>query len=285
MDVPYIAGYPDRLSYVAGERVSFAVSVGHDEYWSWAMRDALEAYVERGGNLAFFSGNAVCWQVRLEDEGATMICYKDRYAEDPVFAVDPRRATTMWCSQVTGRPENELTGVSFSRGGYVRMGRAVPRGSGGYTIWRPDHWALAGTDLRYGDLFGARDAIAVYELDGCEMTLSQEDGLPVPTGRDGTPEDFTILATAPARLHSRDELSSRYRPAERGDLEATAVAVFGDDSPAHVARLAHNHAVMGTYTRGGTVFTTGGTDWAYGLAGHDPAVERITRNVLDRLLG
>ena len=260
-------------------------SVGHDEYWSWGMRDALEAHLVRGGNIGFFSGNAVCWQVRFEDKSATMVCYKNRYEEDPVFGTDPRRTTTLWCSQLVGRPENELTGVSFSRGGYVRMGRAVPRGSGGYTVWRPDHWALAGTDLRYGDLFGTRDAIAVYELDGCEFTLSLEDGLPVPTGRDGTPADFTILATAPTRLHSRDELSSRYRSSERGDLEATAVAVFGDEAPAHVARLAHNHAVMGTYTRGGTAFTTGTTDWAYGLACHDPMVERITRNVLDRLLG
>ena len=43
------------------------------------------------------------------------------------------------------------------------------------------------------------------------------------------------------------------------------------------------HAVLGTYTRGGTVFTCGSTDWSHGLRGRDPIVERITRNVLDRL--
>ena len=36
-------------------------------------------------------------------------------------------------------------------------------------------------------------------------------------------------------------------------------------------------------TRGGTVFTTGCTEWVRGLTGHDPAVERITRNVFERL--
>jgi hypothetical protein len=41
--------------------------------------------------------------------------------------------------------------------------------------------------------------------------------------------------------------------------------------------------VLGIYTRGGTVFTAGTTDWAHGLRGKDAAVERITRNVLDRL--
>jgi hypothetical protein len=40
---------------------------------------------------------------------------------------------------------------------------------------------------------------------------------------------------------------------------------------------------MGLYTRGGTVFTCGSTDWAHGLNGKNPTVERITRNILDRL--
>ena len=42
-------------------------------------------------------------------------------------------------------------------------------------------------------------------------------------------------------------------------------------------------ATMGVYTRGGTVFTAATTDWAHGLQGGDPIVERITQNVLDRL--
>lgn len=264
-----------------------AVSIGHDEYWSWGMRDTLEAFIAAGGNVAFFSGNSVCWQVRFEDDGATMVCFKAGHKrEDPVFGTDREHLlTTLWSDHQVGRPENFLTGVSFSRGGYIRMGQAVPRGSGGYTAWRPGHWAFEGTDIRYGDLFGVRDCVTAYEVDGCEFTLSLDDGLPVPTGRDGTPEDFTILASAPARLWSKDELPSRYRSDEPGDLEGTAMSVFGDASPEAIARLSHNHAVMGTYTRGGTVFTTGTADWTYGLAGQDPAIMKITRNVIDRLSG
>jgi hypothetical protein len=40
---------------------------------------------------------------------------------------------------------------------------------------------------------------------------------------------------------------------------------------------------MGLYTRGGTVFTAGTTDWSHGLRGGDPMVQQITRNLLDRL--
>ena len=61
------------------------------------------------------------------------------------------------------------------------------------------------------------------------------------------------------------------------------MALYGEDWEAHVDGLANNHAVLGVFTTpgGGTVVNAGVTDWACGLG--DPAVGRITRNVLDRL--
>jgi hypothetical protein len=47
-----------------------------------------------------------------------------------------------------------------------------------------------------------------------------------------------------------------------------------------VARIAHNHAVMGTFEKGkGRVLNVGTTDWAYGLDG-DPLVQQVTANIL-----
>ena len=43
------------------------------------------------------------------------------------------------------------------------------------------------------------------------------------------------------------------------------------------------NAVIGTYTRGGTVVTVGSTDWSFGLRGNDANITRITKNVLDKL--
>jgi len=59
--------------------------------------------------------------------------------------------------------------------------------------------------------------------------------------------------------------------------------VFGDTDPGHLAELSDGHAVLATFTRpgGGTVVNAGVIDWALGLG--DPVVDRITRNVLDRL--
>ncbi len=258
------------------------VCAGHDEYWSWGMRDTLDAFVGAGGNAAIFSGNTCCWQIRFDDDLRTMTSFKYRADEDPVIGtVDERLLTGLWSDRRIGRPETSTTGLTFTRGGYSRYGLGVPRASGAYTVWRPEHWVFEGTDLGYGDALGLADAIVAYEVDGCELTTG-EDGLPTPTHADGAPDTLEVLATAPAHLWRQDEQPSRYAN-EPGDLESAAQALFGDDWRRQEHHLANNHAVLGVFDPpgGGTVFNAGVTDWVDGLG--DPAVERITRNVLDRL--
>lgn len=258
------------------------LSVGHDEYWTWEMRDAVESFVARGGNAVFLSGNTSCWQVRVEDEGATMVAYKEQLADDPVLGTDDQHLlTSLWSDHLIDRPENHMTGVSFSRGGYHRIGRNVASGAGGYTVHRPEHWVFDGTDVTYGDVIGSAGVAVGYECDGCDMTM--RDGLPSPTGSDGTPEDFEILATAPARPIDRD---TAMRPLpEDGPSEGEFIAwrVLGSHDPETVARLHHGHAVMGVHRPGGTVFTSGCTEWVWGLVADDPVIDRITRNLFDRL--
>ncbi|HKU38603.1 MAG TPA: N,N-dimethylformamidase beta subunit family domain-containing protein [Polyangiales bacterium] len=261
------------------------LSVGHDEYWSSGMRDSVEAFIARGGNALFLSGNTCCWQVRYEDAGATLVSYKGRARRDDPTS-DPRLLTSLWSDPRIGRPETKLTGLTFTRGGYHRIGGGVPRGAGGYTIWRPKHWLFAGTDLRYGDLFGAEHGVVGYECDGCALTL--QDGLPVPTGEDGCPPGFEVLGSAPARIFSVDADGNEYpeglaQTRDMGELQAVAITLFGNASPESVRKIAHGNAVLGTYTAGGTVVSCGSTDWVFGLAGGDPLVERVTRNALDRL--
>ena len=67
--------------------------------------------------------------------------------------------------------------------------------------------------------------------------------------------------------------------------EFIASRLFDSLEPEAVERIAHGHAMLGTYTSpgGGTVITSGSTDWAHGLAGRDPQIEQITANVLNRL--
>jgi hypothetical protein len=235
------------------------LSVGHDEYWSGPMRDHLEAFIAGGGNVAFFSGNSVCWQVRSEDGGKAFTCWKQNFHSDPVYQTrDFTTLSTAWSHYLLKRPENQLTGVGFLWGGYHRSHGQFMDASAAFTVHRPEHWVFADTGLKRGDEFGGKDTIVGYETDGCE--LEWRDGLPFPTHRDGTPESFTVLGTCPARWHPDD--CEWYERWEKGRTGA---------------------ACMGIYTKGGTVFTAATTDWAHGLRGGDKFVDQITRNVLDRL--
>jgi hypothetical protein len=253
------------------------LSVGHDEYWSEGMRDTVENFIEAGGRAAFFSGNTAFWQIRFENDYQQVVGYKMALAADPVYGTDEQRLlSTMWSDPLVGRPENELTGVSFTRGGYAHMANA-PKGSGGYAVWRPAHWAFADLELTAGDMLGAEPVVVGYECDGCELTL--EDGLPVATGVDGTPTNFSVLGTAPAHLWETHEGAAGLPDIYVGELNWVAERLGGADTAENRARFAHGYAVMGSFTKGrGEVFTTGCTDWAYGLG--DEQVARVTANVL-----
>jgi hypothetical protein len=289
IDVVTNADLEDHPELLRDGAYSLYLSVGHDEYWSMGMRDTVEGFIARGGNAAFFSGNTSFWQVRFEDhtpEGpaATMVGYKGLFKRDPVYGTDRiGELTSIWSDHEIGRPENHMTGVSFARGGYHRIGKRATQGAGGYTIHRGDHWMFDGTGLGYGDVLGAAATTVGYECDGCDFTY--RDGLPYPTGADGTPTNFEILGTAPAAHFTR---TTSVRPTpddEPSEVEFIAARLFGDRSEASVERISHGHAVLGTYVApsGGVVITSGSTDWAHGLAGRDTQVEQITKNILDRL--
>lgn len=263
-----------------------ALFVGHSEYWSFGERTAVERFVDAGGRVAIFSGNTCYWQCRWEDGGRTFVAHKARAeAEDPA-ATDPARrhlATGHWSSAIVGRPEAALTGLSFLMGGYHRFGLCVARGIAGYTVWRDDHWALAGADLYWGDVFGDDCRLVGYENDGCALTFGA-DGLPYPQPRLGVPANLEIIATAPATLGEPEtDDYGRLVPPEAYDVVARAWG--GEDTPAVRRAMFRGHAVMAAFRRGaGEVFNAGTTEWAYGLAAGNPFVERITRNVMDRFL-
>jgi hypothetical protein len=287
IDVCTNADLEDHPSLLRGKRLF--LSVGHDEYWSGPMRDTVEEFIAAGGNAAFFSGNTSFWQVRLEDHtdggpAASMVGYKGQLKNDPVFDTDRiGELTSIWSDHLIGRPENQMTGVSFVRGGYHRIGKRVTNGAGGYTVHRPDHWMFEGTGIGYGDVLGAAATIVGYECDGCDFTY--RDGLPYPTHSDGTPATFEILGTAPAAHFTRTTATRPPRPEDPSEVEFIAARAFGTRDAEAVERISYGHAVLGCYTSpgGGTVITSGSTDWAHGLAGRDAQVERITANILDRL--
>jgi len=220
------------------------LSAGHDEYWSEAMRRNVEAFVETGGNVAFFSGNICWWRVHLADGNSTLVCDKTSGADD-------NRKRDQWFDF---DPENRLTGVSHRNGGGHWWGRRDPLG---YTVQHATHWIFEGTGLRDGDVFGADHALVGYECDGAAVSdRPDENGFVVPRHDDGTPETFTILGIG------------RLGPEWAQDPEGFPGG---------------RTATMGIYNNNGIVFTAATTDWPRVLAAGEPHAARITENVLRRL--
>jgi hypothetical protein len=86
---------------------------GHDEYWTGAMRDAFDAAMADGANLACMGANTAYWQMRFEDRERTMVEYRWR-AADP----EPDRAlkTEMFRNLDPRKPECLLWGVQYQEG-------------------------------------------------------------------------------------------------------------------------------------------------------------------------
>jgi hypothetical protein len=181
----YDVGYTTDLdTHQHGERLLASkafLSVGHDEYWSRAMRDAVERARDAGVHLGFFGANAAYWQVRFAPSAAgapdrVMWCYKDGRL-DPV---QDATTTVKWRDPPVARPEQALIGIQTS--GIIAGGRD---GSyAGYVVQHDDHCVWNGTGVRDGDVVRG---VVGYETD------AYDPGAPLPARR---ADSWTVLASS-----------------------------------------------------------------------------------------
>jgi hypothetical protein len=259
--------------------------VGHDEYWSAEQRDAVDAYVDQGGNVARFGGNFL-WQVRLEDDGRKQVCYKYAAEEHDEFGNrHPEKLTYAWDYARLKRPAAQTFGLSGSYSIYAGLGGFCPRHAKGFTVYRPEHWIFENTDLYFGDTFGAQARIFAYEVDGVDFTF--KDGLPFPTLTDGAPETLEILAMAPSTNLEEDHGNpGTHLFAGDGDHQLLCHARHGETSTENLARSRGGAGMIGTFTRyGGTVVNAGSVEWVNGLRLCEPCTEQITDNIISRFTG
>jgi N,N-dimethylformamidase beta subunit-like, C-terminal len=118
------------------------ISLGHDEYWSPAMRAALTRARDRGTNLAFLGANAIYRKIRFGSTrlGADRleINYKD--TTDPIGRTDPAQVTTQWREPPSDDNESSLTGTDY--------GCSPVRAP--MVVVDPGNWLLAGLGLSTG---------------------------------------------------------------------------------------------------------------------------------------
>ena len=92
------------------------LSVGHDEYWTREIYDAVEGARNAGVNLAFLGANNAYWGTRLEPDARgnpdrRVVSYKYYTNLDPL-AGGPY-ATSLWRDPPLNRPEAALIGVQY----------------------------------------------------------------------------------------------------------------------------------------------------------------------------
>ncbi len=233
-DVSYFTGVDsDRIGAKILEHKVF-LSVGHDEYWSGPQRAHVEAARAAGVHLAFFSGNAVFWKTRWENNFRTLVTYKETLDGAPLnhSAVwtgtwrDPRCNRPNECN----RPENALTGTIFttlfSACGMQKDAITVPDAEGKMRFWRHTSIAM----LTPGQTATLPPAVLGHEWDG--------------------------------------DLDNGFRPA--GLIRLSSVTLHDkpivQDQGATFARgTASHHLTLYRHRSGALVFSAGTVQWSWGL--------------------
>lgn len=249
------------------EQHDVVVLCTHDEYMSREIRDAYEAFVQAGGNIAVFSGNTGWYKVDVDEREISIT-----YGVDDDWDHGPRTRPLQlrgdvagrWDHPSIGRPPEELFGLTYTHGGIpLDRARDPDRVSAavGERVWNErnaveiadaSHPIFAGLGLRNGDLVGHAEHLWDYEVDGLPLT---EDG----------EIDRALVPEAPERIQV---LGYAWVEAYRGGAPVkTAGIVEAQPDEAD-----------------GTVIHLGSIGWYRSVATSGSAQHAIFRNTLEHLL-
>jgi N,N-dimethylformamidase len=231
----------------------------HPEYYSTAMLDAVESYLDGGGRMAYLGANGFYWRVAFDPaRPGVMEVRRGQGGSRPWesapgeghLALSGERCG-LW--RHLGRAPQKLTGAGYAAQGFDRSGwyRRLPDSFDPRVAF-----VFEGVDSEAFGTSGAIGGGAVgQELDRYDRDL-------------GTPHDALLLATS-------EGLTEGYQRC----VEEILFTVPGTSAlcdPQVRADVVY-HVKVG----GGAVFAAGSIAWTSAL-GVDGAVSRITRNVLER---
>jgi hypothetical protein len=190
------------------------------------------------------------------------------------------RITSYWDHPRVKRPAVATLGLTGTMGVYAGWSRCAAHGAGGFTVYRPDHWTLAGTGLGYGDVLGAATKVFGYEVDGIDYEIRK--GLPFPAPDAGLEGDLTIVCLSPATTlshhtgpHDVDHFIGHL------DAEEVAQVVYGEVTSETLGLASRGNGCLAEYRRGrGAVLNAGSCEWVAGLIARERPVETVTRNIL-----
>jgi hypothetical protein len=136
-DVSYISNQDTHRDGAGLLRAKGFLSVGHDEYWTIEMFQNVKAAIEQGINVAFLSGNAVCYRVDFDEPSR---------AFERVGVFGPPGGIR----EIAGIKELEhLRPYANELMGAHSTGQVT--GGADWICRMPEHWLFSGTGMKAGD--------------------------------------------------------------------------------------------------------------------------------------
>lgn len=232
----------------------------HPEYWTGAMLDALDAYLDEGGRFMYLGGNGLYWVTSIDPRHPHVIEIR-REGAMRTWEAGPgehHHSTTgepggLWRNR--GRAPQRYVGVGFTGQGFNRS-HPFHRQPGSFDPRAAWIFDGVGADEPIGDFGLVMGGAAGFELDHVEPSL-------------GTPAHALVLASAtgfPGYEHSLEEMTR---------VPGTQV---GQDTPLRA------DMVYFETPNGGAVFSVGSIAYCGSLShnGYQNNVSQITDNVLRR---
>jgi N,N-dimethylformamidase len=235
-----------------------ATTTSHSEYYTTSMLDAVEQYVGTGGRFMYVGANGFYWRVVVDPLRPWVMELRRGDSGSRAWQARPGEFYHAYSGEkggrwhTLGRGTNQLFNVGFCAQGFDSAGwfrrlddAADPRAA----------FIFAGVE---GDTFGrlgTEGGAAGQEIDRYDPAL-------------GSPPGTLVLATS-------EGLSEGYiRAVEEIYFLVSGTTPSTDPYVRADVTYRVNEA-------GGAMFTTGSISWC-GSLGEDPAVSRITRNVIRR---
>ena len=170
IDTSYVTNIDVHIGLDRFVKPKLFLTQGHDEYWSWEMRDQVEGWRDQGVHLAFLGSNTAFMQVRFESGAASsgnvsepriLVCYRF-IRQEPVR----NHLKTLKFREV-GRPEADMIGVTYIGDPF----------DADLVVAQASHWVFNGTGLSNGDLL---PGLLGYEVDGMDKNRkSDKDIIPL----------------------------------------------------------------------------------------------------------
>jgi len=160
------------------------ITLGHDEYWSTAMRRNAEAARDKGVNLAFMGANAVFRRIRFEPSPLGPDRHEVNYKRpkgEPLLGKQDEEVTTDWREPPRSKPESSLVGDFYE---------CNPT-QADMVISKAESWVFEGTGLKNGD--------RIEKVVGPEYDRV--------TPEYPTPPTIEVLAHSPLKCRNKDSFS------------------------------------------------------------------------------